>query len=181
MVECSPGERLSLPPQLPAASMQAAALLPHVDLWCNDNSLGTFWASTAQHPAPERSVDLRSPLGITPAALLTLGAAEEVAWAAPASRHQDVAQPAAAGQAAASLRKQQDAGEMFRQFQSTRRELRTELVSRLVTPSGRRGSRAGAGRRWVCCCASCVRCAQIPCWSPLILCACTRPRPARSR
>ncbi len=117
MVECAPGERLSLPPQLPhtpAASALVAAAVPHVDLWCNDNSLGTFYAGTTSQPFPERSFDLRSPLGVTPAALLAMGAAEEVAWAAPkqqlgeaaaavaaaagpaeAGRPQDVQQPAA--------------------------------------------------------------------------------------
>lgn len=162
VVECSPGERLSLPPQLPhtpAASALVAAAVPRVDLWCNDNSLGTFYAGTASLPFPEQSFDLRSPLGVTPAALLAIGAAEEVAWAAPkqqlaeaaaaagaspaeASRPQDVQQPAAqqAQQQqpgkVASLRKQKDAGEMFRRFESSRRHLQTESAARLVTPSG---------------------------------------------
>ncbi|KAI7845244.1 hypothetical protein COHA_001286 [Chlorella ohadii] len=163
VVECAPGERLSLPPQLPhtpAASALVAAAVPHVDLWCNDNSLGTFYAGTAAEPFPERSFDLRSPLGVTPAALLAMGAAEEVAWAAPkqqlgesaaqaaaagpaeAGRLQDVQQPAAqqVQQAqqlgkVASLRKQKEPGEMFRRFESSRRHLQTESAARLVTPS----------------------------------------------
>lgn len=163
MVECSPGERLSLPPQLPhtpAASALVAAAVPHVELWCNDNSLGTFYAGTASQPFPEHSFDLRSPLGVTPAALLAMGAAEEVAWAAPkqqlgeaaggpspgttaaaeGGRPQDV-QQLAAQQAqqpgkVVSLRKQKDAGEMFRRFESSRRHLQTESAARLVTPSG---------------------------------------------
>lgn len=161
MVECSPGERVSLPTQLPhtpAASALVAAAVPRVELWCNDNSLGTFYAGTASLPFPEQSFDLRSPLGVTPAALLAMGAAEQVAWAAPkqqlaeaaaagaspaeASRPQDVQQPATqqAQQQqpgkVASLRKQKDAGEMFRRFESSRRHLQTEGAARLATPSG---------------------------------------------
>lgn len=139
-MECPAGERLSLPPQLahaPAASAAAAAALPHVELWTVDNSLGTFAACTAQVAAPERSYDLRSPLGVTPAALLAMGAAEQVAWGAPGGARQDVQQPPAGGaQQGPGLRKQQEPGEMFRRFQSSRKELRTEMVSRLVTPSG---------------------------------------------
>lgn len=165
VVECSPGERLSLPPQLPhtpAASALVAAAVPRVELWCNDNSLGTFYAGTASQPFPEHSFDLRSPLGVTPAALLAMGAAEEVAWAAPkqqlaeaaagpspgaaaaaeGGRPQDVqqqqAQQAQQPSKVASLRKQKDAGEMFRRFESSRRHLQTESAARLVTPSGGR-------------------------------------------
>lgn len=156
MVECAPGEQLALPPQLahsPAAGAMLAAAVPAVELWCNDNSLGTFFASTAAVPFPERSFDLRSPLGVTPAALLAMGAAEEVAWAAPKQqpaeqaagaaadpgRPQDVQQPAAQQAQlgkVASLRKQQGPGEMFRRFESSRRHLQTETAARLVTPSG---------------------------------------------
>ena len=150
VVECPPGERLSLPPQLPhapAATAQAASGLPHVDLCCLDNSLGTFYAATAQHPAPQRSFDLRNPLGITPAALLAMGAATEVGPAAPRldlyrtspdqqQQQQPREQQAQAGAQQTGLQKQQEPADMFRSFQTSRRQLRTETEARLVTPSG---------------------------------------------
>ena len=157
MVESSPGERLSLPPHLPhtpASSAAATQTVAHVDLWCSDNSLATFWAATATDPAPELSFDLRSPLGITPAALLAMGAAEQVA-AGPASRPgsgegqrqhlqlaQQVQQPPRQQHqqqkpaAAPSLRRQQDPADLFRSFTSSRRELRIDTAARLITPSG---------------------------------------------
>lgn len=160
VVECAPGERLALPPQLPhaaAASAQIAAALPQLELWCNDNSLGTFSAGTPQVPAAAQAFDLRSPLGVTPAALLSMGAAAEVSWAAPSpppSRQQDVQQPPPVGQQAAApaapagrapgLSKQQGPDEMFRRFQLSRREMRTEMVARLVTPSGGQGNTCAA-------------------------------------
>ncbi|KAL4858517.1 Vacuolar protein sorting-associated protein 13C [Chlorella vulgaris] len=154
VVNCSPGERLTLPPQLPhapAVTAQAAASLPHVELWCMDNSLGSFWAATSQHRVPPGGFDLRSPLGITPAALLAMGAVSEqsTSWAtlgqvqkggeaqqaaiAADTRQetaQDVLPPPVTG-----LEKRQDARQMFKTFESSRRELRTEAVARLVTPS----------------------------------------------
>lgn len=162
-MECAPGERLSLPPQLataPPALAHATAALPRVDLWCLDNSLGTFAAATVQLPAPERGYDLRSPLGVTPAALLAMGAAAEVeAWTVPkapqgdvpaAERQQDVQQPAAAAskgqpQGQPSLRKQQGPVEMFQRFQNSRQEMRTDMVARIVTPSGARAASGSVG------------------------------------
>ena len=156
MVECSPGERLALPPQLahaPPAVARAAGELPPLELWCLDNSMGTFAAATPQVPVPARSYDLRSPLGVTPAALLAMGAAAE-AWPAPpepgpaqkqqgSERRQDVQQEQAQAEAQQAqqarqpgLRKQQGPGEMFRRFQSSRRELRTDRVARFAAPSG---------------------------------------------
>ncbi|KAL4443584.1 hypothetical protein ABPG75_011321 [Micractinium tetrahymenae] len=154
VVECAPGERLSLPPQLPhapAAAAAAASTLPRVDLWCLDNSIGTFLAATPSLPAPEATYDLRSPLGLTPAALLAMGAAQEVAGsalAAPPGRprsqqHEPPAQPARPAAAGPGQQQRQQPGlckrkepsEMFRTFQSSRRELRTETAARLVTPS----------------------------------------------
>lgn len=55
LVECPLGECLRLPPLLPAApaaAAQAKAQLPPADLWCVDSSLGTFLASTPDHPLP---------------------------------------------------------------------------------------------------------------------------------
>lgn len=152
MVECAPGERLSLPPQLPnapAAAAAASAALPRVDLWCLDNSMGTFLAATPQLPAPEPTFDLRSPLGLTPAALLAMGAAQEVSGSAPATspgrpRTQEP-EPAAPPATAApgqqqrqqpGLRMQRDPSEMFRTFQSSQRELRGDAAACLVAPSG---------------------------------------------
>ena len=111
--------------------------------------MGTFFAGTQQLPPPEQNFDLRNPLGVTPAALLAIGAAAEVVWAAPprqpdrdGARPQDVQQPpaAAAGQQRqlGGVAKQQAPAEMFRQFEHSRRELRAETVARLVTPSGGR-------------------------------------------
>jgi hypothetical protein len=153
VVECPPGERLTLPPQLPHApsvTAAAAAALPRLELWCLDNSLGTFWAAMGQLPVPEHGHDLRNPLGVTPAALLAIGAAaeESAAWAMPGQRLRQAgqqgeaaAQPEAAApqlsrqSSAARLAKRRDAGQMFRTFEESRRELRTEAVARLVTPT----------------------------------------------
>ncbi|KAL4447306.1 hypothetical protein ABPG77_007339, partial [Micractinium sp. CCAP 211/92] len=152
VVECAPGERLSLPPHLPhapAAAAAATAALPRVDLWCLDNTMGTFLAATPTLPAPEATYDLRSPLGLTPAALLAMGAAQEVAGAAlgappghPGSQQSEpqAAQPASAApgqqqRQQLELRKQQDPSQMFRNFQSSRRDLGTDSAARLVTPS----------------------------------------------
>ncbi len=154
VVECAPGERLSLPPHLPhapAAAAAATAALPRVDLWCLDNTMGTFLAATPTLPAPEATYDLRSPLGLTPAALLAMGAAQEVAGAAlgappgrPGSQQSEpqAAQPASAApgqqqRQQLELRKQQDPSQMFRNFQSSRRDLGTDSAARLVTPSGK--------------------------------------------
>lgn len=170
VVECAPGERLSLPPHLPhapAAAAAATAALPRLNLWCLDNSMGTFLAATPSLPAPEATFDLRSPLGLTPAALLAMGAAQEVAGSAlvapsgrPRSQQHEAPEQSTLPAAAApgqqqrqqlGLRKRQDPSQMFNSFQSSRRELRTDTAARLVTPSGepwRRRHRCARCPRW---------------------------------
>lgn len=80
-MEAPLGQCLVLPPQLPhtpAATARAAVSLPPLDLWCVDNSLGTFLAATSNHPSSGLAYDLRNPVGLSPAALVDMGAAQYV-------------------------------------------------------------------------------------------------------
>lgn len=98
LVECSVGECLKLPPLMvrPGSATTTRQLyrsMPPVELWTLDNAVGTFWACPCveekegdgdvntrdqhqQEDAVIRAFDLRSPLGVTPAALLEGGIAE---------------------------------------------------------------------------------------------------------
>eukprot|EP00887_Chlorella_sp_A99_P001951 scaffold18.g1951.t1 len=159
VVESALGQCLVLPPrqpQAPAATAVAAAALPPLALWCVDNSMATFLAATPDCPPPRRCYDLRSPLGVPPAALLADGAAElasahaastATGGAGVAGSAASVASAlgAAAGAAATAGSEQQQAQmvmrplltskELQRWFYASRRQQQTEQVARVLTPT----------------------------------------------
>ena len=167
LVEAPLGECLSLPPKLPhapAVTAQAAAALPRVDLWCVDNSLATFMAATPAAPHMGRCHDLRSPLGLTPAALLSTGAAKLQAGEAaqrPSSAASTVSRPGSAASAAegpqlgpvqTSLKLELSSAELYQRFHASSKQQRTEEVSRILTPAGApQRAPAGARRAAVAC------------------------------
>jgi len=165
LVEVPVGECLPLPAvsvSAPAAVARATGSLPPVDFWCVDNTMGTFIATTASGSESSRGVesvqgrDLRSPSGLTPAALVAQGAAIGAAELAPASAMvtsdatsdvKAISQRAEAHPTKHSQEKKEkqtkisklkltsSPRELFDAFQASRRQKRTEEVRRTLTPA----------------------------------------------
>ncbi len=167
LVEVPVGECLPLPAvsgSSPAATARATASLPPVDFWCVDNTMGTFIATTSSNSGSERGVesvqgrDLRSPSGLTPAALIAQGAAVAAADLVPISTISGTVTGLSSGSSGvvvatttpkeekvnSQLEKQMMVSrlnltsspkELFEIFQASRRQKRTEEVRRTLTPA----------------------------------------------
>lgn len=170
LVEVPVGECLPLPAvsvSAPAAAARATASLPPVDFWCVDNTMGTFIATTKSGSESSRGVesvqgrDLRSPSGLTPAALVTQGAAIADAELVPISATTRISSDTTTNEAKTTSQKRADAHtlkdskekkkqkqtmisklkltssprELFDVFQASRRQKRTEEVRRTLTPA----------------------------------------------
>lgn len=138
------GECISLPPVLPhapAVAARAAQDFTPVDLWCVDNTMGTFIATTSEGLVELQGRDLRSPLGLTPAALLAQGAAVQTASvvSAPprsssASKLGDDRGEPVPSQVTPKLQLTSTPRKLYDQFQAARRQKRNEGVRRTLTP-----------------------------------------------
>ncbi|KAL4527774.1 hypothetical protein Ndes2437A_g02912 [Nannochloris sp. 'desiccata'] len=167
LVEVPVGECLPLPAvsaSAPAAAARATASLAPVDFWCVDNTMGTFIATTTSGSESSRGVesvqgrDLRSPSGLTPAALVAQGAAIAVTDLGPVSdtaiktsdtmnEVKSTSQETEAHLLKHSQQKRQkqtmisklkltsSLRELFDVFQASRRQKRTEEVRRTLTPA----------------------------------------------
>ncbi|KAL6781279.1 hypothetical protein ACKKBG_A10495 [Auxenochlorella protothecoides x Auxenochlorella symbiontica] len=135
LVAAALGQRLGLPPRFPHAPAASAALegaAPALDLVCVDGSTGTFWAAPAGGKASlPPALDLRTPLGVTSAALVAAGAArlagDELGGAMLASREAAAALPG-------SVTPTSDARGLYGRFLRARRSAAREEVRRALAP-----------------------------------------------
>lgn len=147
VVEVPVGECLPLPAASlagPSVALSGVEALPPIDFWCIDNTMGTFMAAASESVRKVQGRDLRSPAGLTPAALVAQGAAVPAA---------DVTRkPSNAGSASiissdaatqsqtmqtiiSKLQLTSSPRELFEKFQASRRQKRTEEVRRTLTPA----------------------------------------------
>ncbi len=168
LIEVPVGECLPLPAvsaSSPAAAAKASAAFPPVDFWCVDNTMGTFIATESSRGVESvQGRDLRSPSGMTPAALVAQGAAvaaanlvsippssiditadittttDTIHAATSSSKEtpftsQGVSEALKKQTMVSKLKLTSTPRELFDVFQASRRQKRTEEVRRTLTPA----------------------------------------------
>jgi len=125
-----------------AATGHVGSTIHPVDLWCVDNTMGTFMAraSSDVEVSGIQGRDVRSPLGVTPAGLVASGAADPAPAAVPATAKIDSARAPAEEEVvphaiAPRLQLISSPQRLFHKFQAARSRKRSEGVRRAVTPA----------------------------------------------